>query len=214
MKKLFVCLMVSFFMAGCINFHPNGNHAGDDATEAAADDSAMQNSPHLRFKNVPIDGTLDRFVARMERGGFKVKWKTSGRTVLRGDFADFRDCVVHVETLKGMDLVSSITVSFPDRDQWETLYGDYRHLKELLTTKYGKPASCVEKFQTSYSSCMDDNAKMHEVFMDRCKYRTRFATDKGEIILQIAHDGGKFVMLTYKDKINGSVIKNHAIEDL
>ena len=57
---------------------------------------------------------------------------------------------------------------------------------------------------------------MHDVRFDRCKYETRFASDKGEIVLWIEHDGvsSTFVMLAYKDKINGSVIKNHAIDDL
>ena len=40
--------------------------------------------------------------------------------------------------------------------------------------------------------------------------------EKGEIVLWIEHDGvsSTFVMLAYKDKINGNVIKNHAIDDL
>ena len=222
MKKYLYYIIATLFLTGCINFNPNGNNSDKsveettvDSIDESADELAMQNSPHLKFKNVPIDGTLDKFVARMVKSGFKKERKTADQAILSGDFADFKECVVYVETLIGKDLVSRIVVSFPEREQWEYLYGDYKHLKELLITKYGKPSSCVEKFQSSYGPT-DDNDRMHDVRFDRCKYETRFASDKGEIVLWIEHDGvsSTFVMLAYKDKINGSVIKNHAIDDL
>lgn len=217
-------MIATLFLTGCINFNPNGNkvetsseETSVDLVEDSADELAMQNSPHLKFKNVPIDGTLDKFVARMVKSGFKKERKTADQAILSGDFAGFKECVVYVETLTGKDLVSRIAVSFPEREQWEYLYGDYKHLKELLITKYGKPSSCVEKFQGSYGlTPTDDNDRMHYVHFDKCKYETRFTSDKGEIVLWIEHDGvsSTFVMLAYKDKINGSVIKNHAIDDL
>jgi hypothetical protein len=224
MKKYLYYMIATLFLTGCINFNPNGNkvetsaeETSVDLVEDSADELAMQNSPHLKFKNVPIDGTLDKFVARMVKSGFKKERKTADQAILSGDFAGFKECVVYVETLTGKDLVSRIAVSFPDREQWEYLYGDYKHLKELLVTKYGKPSSCVEKFQGSYGLIpTDDNDRMHYVRFDKCKYETRFTSDKGEIVLWIEHDGvsSTFVMLAYKDKINGSVIKNHAIDDL
>lgn len=224
MKKLLYCILTTLFLTGCINFNPNENKAeisaedtSVDIIEDSADELAMQNSPHLKFKNVPIDGTLDKFVSRMVKSGFKKERKTTDQAILSGDFAGFKECVVYVETLTGKDLVSRIDVSFPEQDQWEYLYGDYKHLKNLLITKYGEPSSCVEKFQGSYGlSPTDDNDRMHYVHFDWCKYETRFASEKGEIVLWIEHDGvsSAFVMLAYKDKINGSVIKNHAIDDL
>ncbi len=197
------------FLPECINF--NGQLLAKTTIEIdSIDNVAMQNSPHLRFKNVPIDGTLEKFVDRMVREGFiRARSFTTSETILLGDFADFKMCQVHVKTLTGKDLVSEITVHFPDKDKWEHLYGDYKHLKELLTIKYGKPSSHKEKFQ-SYT--FDDNDRMHDVRMDRCKYKACFITDKGEIVLSI--ENGGYVMLSYKDKINGSMIKKYALEDL
>jgi hypothetical protein len=215
-EKTNISFVTLICLIGCINFNPKGRET-EKIREDFPDDSVMQNSPHLKFKNVPIDGSLDKFVACMVRSGFKTEKKTADQAILSGDFADFKECVVYVETLKDKDLVSKIAVCFPNQDQWEYLYGDYKHLKELLTVKYGKPSSCVEKFQNSYGlTPTNDNDRMHYVHFDKCKYETRFATDKGEIVLWIEHESVSraFVMLLYKDKINGSIIKKHAIDDL
>ncbi len=224
MRKYFYYMATTLFLTGCINFNPNGSNENTsteetsvDAIETQADELAMQNSPHLRFKNIPIDGTLNEFVSRMVKGGFKKEKITTDRAVLRGDFAGIKECIVYVETLTGMDLVSKIAVSFPRQEQWKNLYGNYIQLKELLITKYGKPASCVEKLQALYGmSPTDDDSKMQCVYTDMCKYETHFTTDKGEITLWIEHDSviSAFVMLTYKDKINENLIKNHVIDDL
>ncbi|MBQ7421432.1 MAG: hypothetical protein IJV27_04755 [Prevotella sp.] len=173
-----------------------------------------ESSNHLKFKGVPIDGTLKEFTARMKRKGFKSIGSDDGLEVLQGDFAAFKECVIYVSTLENKDLVARISVAFPKEDTWEYLYGDYKHLKELLTEKYGQPSSVTEKFQDRYID--DDNDRMHAVKMDRCKYETRFKTDKGEIVLWIEHESvmSCFVMLAYKDKINGGIIKNVAKDDL
>lgn len=223
MEKPIIILIASLLLAGCINFNPKGNEKEQfernsaDTKEELADDSSMRYNPHLKFKNVPIDGDLELFVTRMQRRGFKVKEKTTDQAALCGDFADFKECTVYVETLTGKNLVSRISVCFPEQEQWEYLYGDYKHLKELLIAKYGKPSSCIEKFLSSYGlRPKDDNEKMYSVYLDNCKYETHFATEKGEIILWIEHESAThaFVMLSYKDKINSGIIKRHAINDL
>jgi hypothetical protein len=85
----------------------------------------------------------------------------------------------------------------------------------MLTEKYGDPSVVVEKFDT-YSQPDDDNAKMHEVQFDRCKYYSIWNTDKGEIQLSIDHESvtSCFVTLIYFDKINGAIIKRQSIDDL
>ena len=62
---------------------------------------------------------------------------------------------------------------------------------------------------------MDDNDRMHAVGMDRCKYESRFRSDKGEILLRIEHDSFEcFVALAYKDRINCEAVEKHALNDL
>ncbi len=174
---------------------------------------------HLRFKNVPIDGTLKDFVKRMEEAGFKkddfsyYDDKIVTTATLEGDFAGYKDCVVDVETLMDKDLVSKIIVKFPRRDKWEELEHDYNHFKEMLTTKYGKPSQCKEKMPDTRS--FKDTDKIYNVDNVGFIYTTQFMTDKGTITLQIMSEiNSGNVAITYQDKINGAEVAKHAYDDL
>lgn len=170
---------------------------------------------HMTFKGVPIDGTLNEYVSKMKQSGFALIGTEDGVAMLKGDFAAYKGCIIGVATLKGKDLVSKITVIFPAQEAWSSLSSNYYNLKELLTEKYGEPSETVEKFDT-YSEPDDDNAKMHEVGMDRCKYFTTFELENGSIQLSIENGGflSSFVMLSYYDKINSEKIRQKAIDDL
>ena len=176
---------------------------------------AQTESPHLTFKGVPIDGTLNAYVQKMKQKGFTYLGTENGVALLKGDFAAYKGCTIGVATLKQQDLVSRITVIFPDCKTWGTLSDNYYTLKEMLTEKYGNPVEVIEEFQ-SYSQPKDDNSKMHEVGMDRCKFVTTFATPKGSIQLEIGHNSftARFVMLSYFDKLNGDSVRAKAMEDL
>lgn len=170
---------------------------------------------HLTFKGVPIDGTLNEYVTKMKKGGFTLIGTEDGVTMLKGDFAAYKDCIIIVASLKGKDLVSKIAVMFPKSETWETLASNYFNLKELLTEKYGEPFNVVEKFDTRPEP-NDDNSKMHEVRMNRCKYYTTFELENGSIQLSIENDGFRsgLVMLKYFDRINSEKVRQKAIDDL
>ena len=174
-----------------------------------------QTSEHLAFKGVPIDGTLNEYVKKMESSGFTMIGAKDGVAMLRGDFASYSGCTVGVLTLKEKDLVSKITVIFPAQKSWSFLSSNYFNLKEMLTEKYGQPSESVEKFSPNEPE--DDGSKMIEVNLDGCKYITTYETDKGSIQLSIQKGdalGGAFVTLAYFDKINSSIIKAKAKDDL
>ena len=177
--------------------------------------SFAQSSDHLLFNGVPIDGTLSEYVLKMKQNGFSHNGTEGGVAMLTGDFAGYKDCIVGVSTLKQTDLVSNITVLFPDKDTWSFLLSNYSSLKEMLTQKYGEPSECVEKFDT-YLEPRDDGDRMHEVKMDNCKYYTTYETDKGSIQLSIDHISviSCYVVLSYYDKINSDIIRSKAISDL
>lgn len=174
-----------------------------------------QAQEHLTFKGVPIDGTLDTYVANMKKAGFTFIVEDNGIAMLRGDFAGYRNCTIGVVTLKSIDIVNRISVLFDSHQDWNNIYINYSSLKEMLTTKYGKYADCVEKFE-GYSQPRDDNGKMHELTMDRCKFYTIWKTDKGSIELEIIKGnlGGGMVRLSYWDKINTMSVQEKAMDDL
>ena len=170
-------------------------------------------SQHLTFKGVPITGTLIDYVLKMKQNGFRHLATKDGTAILKGDFAGYKNCVVGVSTLKQKDLVHQIAVVFPDKDTWSSLYGNYTSLKELLTEKYGKPSTEVEKFDDERQ---DDHNKMYQVQFDRCKYYSIWQTEQGDIEVSIEHNSitSCYVKLTYLDKINGAIIRAKAKDDL
>lgn len=172
-------------------------------------------SAHLTFKGIPLDGTINQYVAKMQQNGFKHISTNDGVAMLIGDFAGYKGCYVGVSTLEQKDLVYKVIVLFPEKETWSSLSGNYFDLKEMLTEKYGKPSFVIEKFDTR-TEPKDDSNKMHEVKFDRCKYYSIWKIDKGDIELSIDHDGvtSCFVRLAYFDKINGAVIKKQALDDL
>ncbi len=174
-----------------------------------------QNSEHLSFKGVPIDGTINDYVKKMIQNGFKLIKTEDGTAFLNGDFAGYKDCFIGVSTLKQKDLVHKIAVVFSEKDTWSTLSTNYFDLKQMITEKYGNPFDVVEKFDSN-SKSMDDDSKMYQVKFDNCKYYSNWQTDKGEIQLSIDHINVKscFVKLAYFDKINSAIIKAQAKDDL
>ncbi len=174
-----------------------------------------QESEHLSFKGVPIDGTLKDYTEAMKSAGFTYLGTEDGISFLQGDFAGYRGCTIVVCTLKKLNLVSTIGVLFPEQDTWSSLYSNYSFLKEMLTKKYGKPSDEVERFE-SYSEPLDDGSRMTQVQLDKCKYYSVFSTQKGDIELSIQHSGVTtcFVLLKYYDRINTNTVQEDALNDL
>lgn len=170
---------------------------------------------HMTFKGVPIDGPLKTYVANMQKAGFTLEGVNDGIAYMKGDFAGRRNCTVAVVTLKSIDVVSKIAVLFEAREKWEDIHSTYTTLKEMLTEKYGSPSECEEKF-TGYRQPTEGRDKMYELKMDRCKFNTVWSTDKGRIEMKIVkgrYDNG-MVMLSYYDKINTTLVKSKAMDDL
>lgn len=172
---------------------------------------------HLTFKDIPLNGTMADYISKMEKQGFIHLASNLRIATLKGDFADYKDCMLEVSTLWQEDLVHKVDVIFPYKETWSALYGDYSSLKVMLTEKYGKPTEFVEKFQGPHA-IDDDRAKMSLVKIGNCKYYAIWRSDKGDIKLSIEHRNHQnyqcFVQLTYLDKVNSQIVKEKTFTDL
>lgn len=184
-----------------------------------AETATIDNNKHLTFKGVSINGTLSQFVAKMEAAGFKRTNKSSndaekGQVKLVGDFAGYNNCSVFVSTQSQLDLVCKIRVEFPGKDNWDDLYRNYTNLKNLLTEKYGKPKSVIEK--NAYNS--DNSAlKFTSIKIKGSTYKTTFGTNLGSIEISLKCDESyddPYVCLEYFDAENMKAEKNLALSDL
>lgn len=170
---------------------------------------------HLSFKGVPIDGTLKAYTDAMVKAGFHYELTKDGTALLTGDFAGYKNCIVGVYTLNNMDVVSFISVLFPEQETWTSLKSDYETLKSMLTEKYGTPSDSKEEFKTYVG---DNNGLiMHAIKDEQFEWYTNFETDLGTIKLTIS-EGIKYstgrVVLIYMDKANGEKVRSAAMDDL
>ena len=60
------------------------------ATLIALASSAQTASPHLSFKGVPIDGTLNEYVQKRKQKGFDYLGTEDGIAILSGDFGKYK----------------------------------------------------------------------------------------------------------------------------
>ena len=99
MKKIFQVLgIVTLQLVGLYYIEEcSGTKDQSEAVEDVQDDLEMEKSVHLKFKGVPIDGTLKEFISRMERKGFEHRSSYDSKERLVGDFAGIKQCMVYVE---------------------------------------------------------------------------------------------------------------------
>ena len=175
--------------------------------------NAQTTEEHMKFKGIPIDGTLTDFTQKMKQKGFSYKGMEDGMALFEGEFAATKGCTI-IAVAKSVNVVHKVAVAFPDCDTWSCLSNKYESLKDMLIQKYGEPFMNVEKFDDNYIK--DDGDRFYDVSMDRCRYATSWVTEKGEIDLDITHTGytSCFVRLIYIDGLNTDKVINQAIDDL
>jgi hypothetical protein len=173
---------------------------------------AFAQSGHMKFKGVPMEGTLQTFTNKLKAKGYTPIGIQDGVSILQGEFAGYKKCTIGAVADKS-GMICKVSVIFPTMEKWGELESCYKNYKEMLTEKYGEPKDCIEQFQESYAD--DDNSKKHELSMDRCKYISTFAGDNGEIQLEITHQSFNcYVMLSYFDNANQAKLKKQIMEDL
>ncbi len=168
---------------------------------------------HMKFKGIPMEGSLQSFTSKLRAKGFTPIGIENGVSLLKGEFAGYKDCTIGAVADKS-GMICKVSVIFPEMDKWGDLEQCYSNYKSMLTEKYGEPKECVEKFQSNYVKD-DDNSKQLELKMDRCKYYSIFDGTNGEIQLRITHQ--KYtchVMLNYFDNANQEQLRKQIMDDL
>lgn len=180
-----------------------------------------QDSEHLKFKGVPIDGTLDDYVAKMNQAGFTLVESDNGTALLEGDFAGYKNCTIGIQTMEKQDIVHQVAVVLSSDNKWGELVSRYDRLKSMLTEKYGKPKECVEKF---YNVKIEDKEEINRVMNDMVTFyfnmndyswNSVYEMSNGSIYLGIENHGiNNYVILRYIDAINSEKFNDAAMEDL
>ena len=159
---------------------------------------------HLAFMGIPINGTVNRFAAKMQAQNFALVATIDNAALLSGMFAGYDDCQIEVIANPSKP-VHEVAVMFPACSAWADLEANYIAVKQLTTRTYGEPLMQSEKFESIYAGTTDDNLKMMAVSLGKCTYQADYILDEGYIILYIAAtaDGEAYVSLIYYDAANG-----------
>lgn len=168
---------------------------------------------HMKFMGIPMEGTLQSFTNKLKTKGFTSNGIQDGVSSLSGEFAGYKGCTIGAVADKS-GMICKVSVIFPTMEKWGRLEECYIKYKTMLTEKYGEPKECIEEFQNR--NPRDDNSRIHELSMDRCKYQTIFECDNGGIEIVITHQGfsSYFVMLTYYDNANQERLRKQIMDDL
>ena len=181
--------------------------------------SAAQTS-HLKFKGIPIEGTLNSFVQQLRAKGFSYIGTQDGIAVLNGEFAATKGCTVGVTRFSDRDQVNQVVVVFPKKDTWSGISQSYFSLKELLTEKYGTPESS-ETFSNYVPS--SDNSKFYAILEDECHYISVFTAEDGKVQLTMKRQPDEgysdiytkaAVVLKYIDNANADETRKKVMDDL
>lgn len=209
MKRLILLLLVFVSVVG------NAQSVVRRLSPSTVSRNGVTDGSHLEFMGISIKGTLASFSAQMENKGFKYfdKEADSGEDVISfvGPVAGYQDCLINVGAISPEHSeVCSVGVEFPDDYQWTDISTRYYNLKRMLSSKYGEPAKCVERFQTS-TQPKDDFTRMQYAYQGSCEFKSVYETKGGNIELRIVHikgyngkKGSCYVALVYIDR---SVVK-------
>lgn len=151
---------------------------------------------HLRFKNVPMDGTVINFTKELIKQGFIVKKENKNLHVLTGNFIG-RPCEVRLVATKKTAAIWKVVVLLPTVKDWAPLKIDYMSLKNAFVDKYGEGKS-YEFFSKPYAEGESD--EMEALSFGRCHYITYWEKPEGTVALQITTEGR--ITITYEDALN------------
>ena len=171
---------------------------------------------HLTFKGIPITGTLENFVQKMEAKGFRKIYSDKSFIGLEGEFAGYPGCEIYVYKIPNRNIVYKVVVFFPKESSWAYLEKEYNQFKDMLTNKYGDPSWYSETFKEG-ASTFNDDAKMSSLKKGNCDYWTQWKVNNGYIEMRIrpitdTYNG--YVCLIYFDKINDALAEKAQKDDL
>lgn len=131
-------------------------------------------SEHMKFKGIPMEGTLNSFVDKLKSKGYTYMGQQDGIALLQGEFAATKDCTIGVARFADKDQVNMVVVLLPGQKSWSSITSDYYTFKNLLTEKYGTP-NVTENFSDREPT--SDFSKFYALLNDECHFLSEFTTN-------------------------------------
>lgn len=159
-----------------------------------------QQESHLEFKGIPITGTLDNMLNKLQERGYELVYEEENAAALEGNFAN-ENCKLHVYGTPKTKVVYRIVVVFGTQDNWWSLKSDYKKLKEQISAKYNIRPDAKERFFDPYYE--GDGYELQALRKGKCLYLSTFDVDNGTIHILLSDK--QSVYLYYTDAIGDNL---------
>lgn len=156
----------------------------------------VNSQEHLKFKNIPIDGTVNSFAQKLEKIGFEIVLSKANQTALKGSFMS-EECLIMVTGTRKTNIVWKVTVYLPKEASWNTIKNDYFDVKKIFQQKYGEGLS-RESFFAPHKD--GDGNELELISSGEGMYTTYFTKKLGVIAVRISK--ASRIAILYEDKIN------------
>lgn len=177
---------------------------------------AQDTKPHLQFKGIPIQGSISEFCKKLEEKGFYPVYSTeTDLKIFKGDFTG-RQATVGVKSTEDGKNVFGVTVLFEESSDWNTLESLYNYYKDLYTTKYGKPKTCIEDNREKNRRYSSNTSLMYELSQGRVTWCSQYKVEGGNIKLSIEKSGISegVVVIKYQDSQNVEQKRQNDLDDI
>lgn len=167
---------------------------------------------HLKFKGIPIDGSLNSFVSKLKAQGFSYKAEQDGMALLEGTFAGYTQCELVVVSTN--DVVWKVVVMLPANDKWNDVKRNYDIFKKSFTEKYGVTPESEEHID-SYGG-EGSGFESHAFDEDKAVWRSDFAVPGGtaRVMIRYASYSRLQLWIEYYDDLNSTKRNRTIIDDI
>lgn len=167
---------------------------------------------HLKFKGIPIDGSLNSFVSKLKAQGFSYKAEQDGIALLEGTFAGYTQCELVVVSTN--DVVWKVVVMLPANDKWNDVKRNYDIFKKAFTEKYNV-SPIIEEHIDSHGG-EGSGMEAYSFKDDKAVWRSDFTVPGGTARVEIRYADYYRLQLwiEYYDDLNSTKRNRTIIDDI
>lgn len=158
-----------------------------------------QKNDHLKFKNIPLDGSIDQFMNKMKNEGFSLIKTLETGAVMEGKFVN-NDCKIYILATPKTKKVWKVVAQLPANNTWNAAKAEYKEFKSQYQTKYGIPTDVYEYFSKPYYE--GDGYELQALKKSKCTFVSFWELKEGSIFVELKENG---IRLGYEDKKNGVI---------
>lgn len=157
---------------------------------------------HIKFKGVPINGTISEVRAKIINAGFEPDGEP-----LVGRFAGM-EVKAYVGGNDEMDIAYSVIVVSEQETSWTSLKNRYLNVRDLYIRKYGDPINESQCFLDPYYE--GDGDELEATEKTKCLYASKFSVPGGVVSINIIN---RSVFLVFEDTINKDIALENDSDD-